>query len=274
VKKLASDHGIMLVFDGSLISENAYFIKKREKGYADKSIQEIIWELMEYVDLFYMSARKSTSVRGGMICTNKKEYYDRLLDWLPVYEGFSTYGGMSTKEIEAMHVGLREMTDVAVAGAGPDFIEYFVQRMLDAGLPAVTPAGGLAAHLDAKRFVTHLPQSQYQAGALAAAIYIASGVRCMERGTISNDRTPDGNDVYADLELARLALPRRVYTMSHIEYVVDRLSWLYKNRKLIGGLRFVQEPKVLRFFFGRLEALDNWGAKLAAAFKSEFGPDC
>ena len=96
----------------------------------------------------------------------------------------------------------------------------------------------------------------------------------MERGTISNDRTPDGNDVYADLELARLALPRRVYTMSHIEYVVDRLSWLYKNRKLIGGLRFVQEPKVLRFFFGRLEALDRWDIKLAAAFKSEFGPDC
>ncbi|MCX6601049.1 MAG: tryptophanase [bacterium] len=274
VKKLASDNGIMLVFDGSLLSENAYFIKKREKGYADKSIQEIIWELMEYVDLFYMSARKSTSVRGGMICTNKKEYYDRLLDWLPVYEGFSTYGGMSTKEIEAMHVGLREMTDVAVAGAGPEFIEYFVQRMLDAGLPAVTPAGGLAAHVDAKRFVTHLPQSQYQAGALAAAIYIASGVRCMERGTISNDRAADGSDVYADLELARLALPRRVYTMSHIEYVVDRLSWLYKNRKLIGGLRFVQEPKVLRFFFGRLEALDRWDIKLAAAFKSEFGPDC
>jgi tyrosine phenol-lyase len=274
VKEIADAHGIMLVFDGSLLSENAYFIKLREPGYAGKSIQEIIWELMQYADIFYMSARKSTSVRGGMICTNRKEYYDRLLDWLPVYEGFSTYGGMSTKEIEAMAVGLREMTDISVAGAGPEFIEYFVRRMVEAGLPAVTPAGGLAAHVDAKRFVTHLPQSQYQAGALAAAIYLASGVRCMERGTISNDRAPDGSDVYADLELARLALPRRVYTMSHIEYVVDRLTWLYKNRQLIGGLRFVQEPKVLRFFFGRLEALNDWSAKLVQAFKSEFGPDC
>jgi tryptophanase len=208
-----------------------------------------------------------------MICTNRKDYYDRLLDWLPVYEGFSTYGGMSTKEIEAMAVGLREMTDINVAGAGPEFIEYFVRRMLESGLPVVTPAGGLAAHLDAKRFVPHLPQSQYQAGALAAAVYIASGVRCMERGTISNDRLPDGSDVYADLELARLALPRRVYTMSHIEYVVDRLTWLYKNRQLIGGLRFVQEPKVLRFFFGRLEALDRWDIKLADAFKAAFGPN-
>ncbi len=273
VKEIASANGIMLVFDGSLLSENAYFIKMREPGYSGKTIQEIIWELMQYVDLFYLSARKSTSVRGGMICTNRKEYYDRLLDWLPVYEGFSTYGGMSTKEIEAMAVGLREMTDVNVAGAGPEFIEYFVKRMVESGLPAVTPPGGLAAHLDAKRFVSHVPVSGYQAGALAAAIYIASGVRCMERGTISNDRAPDGSDVYADLELARLALPRRVYTMSHIEYVVDRLTWLYKNRQLIGGLRFVQEPKVLRFFFGRLEALDKWDIKLADAFKADFGPN-
>jgi tryptophanase len=273
VKEIASANGIMLVFDGSLLSENAYFIKMREPGYSGKSIQEIIWELMQYVDLFYLSARKSTSVRGGMICTNRKDYYDRLLDWLPVYEGFSTYGGMSTKEIEAMAVGLREMTDVNVAGAGPEFIEYFVRRMLESGLPVVTPAGGLAAHLDAKRFVPHVPQSQYQAGALAAAIYITSGVRSMERGTISMDRAPDGSDVLADLELARLALPRRVYTMSHIEYVVDRLTWLYKNRHLIGGLRFVQEPKVLRFFFGRLEALDRWDIKLADAFKAAFGPN-
>jgi tryptophanase len=271
VKEIAARHGIPLVFDGSLISENAFFIKQREKGYADKSIREIIRELMSVVDLFYLSARKSTSVRGGMIATNRKEYYDRLLEWLPVYEGFATYGGMSTKEIEAMAVGLREMTDVTVAGAAPDFIEYFVGRLLANGVPAVTPAGGLACHVDAKRFLPQLPQSQYPAGALAAAIYIASGVRSMERGTISMDRDAKGNEVFADLELARLAVPRRVYTMSQIEYAVDRLTWLYQHRDLVKGLRFVQEPKVLRFFFGRLEPLDNWGAQLRKAFETDFG---
>ena len=274
VKEIAAKYGIPLVFDGSLLSENAYFIKMREEGYADKSIRDIIREMMSVVDIFYMSARKSTSVRGGMIATNQKDYYDRLLAWLPVYEGFATYGGMSTKEIEAMAVGLREMTDVNVAGISPEFVQYFVGKLLENGVPAVTPPGGLAAHVDAKRFLPHIPQSEYPAGALATAIYLASGVRSMERGTISMDRDSEGREVYADLELARLAVPRRVYTLSQIEYAVDRLTWLYKNRKLVKGLKFVQEPKVLRFFFGRLEPLDNWGTKLAKAFEAEFGPNC
>ncbi|MDZ7290368.1 MAG: tryptophanase [candidate division KSB1 bacterium] len=274
VKKMASAHNIPLVYDGSLISENAYFIKQREEGYANKSITEIIAEMMSLVDIFYLSARKSTSVRGGMIATNNKEYYDRLLAWLPVYEGFATYGGMSTKEIEAMAVGLREMTDVNVAGISPEFIQYFVNRLLENEIPVVTPPGGLACHVDAKRFLPHLPQSQYPAGALAAAIYIASGVRSMERGTISMDRDAEGREVYADLELARLAIPRRVYTLSQIEYTVDRLTWLYKHRDLVKGLRFVEEPKVLRFFFGRLQPLDNWGTELAKAFEADFGASC
>ena len=144
---------------------------------------------------------------------------------------------------------------------------------METGIPVVTPAGGLAAHVDAKRFVPHIPQSEYPAGALAAAVYIASGARPMERGTISNDRDENGNEVYADLELARLAVPRRVYTLSHIEYMVDRLGWLYKHRELVKGLKFVQEPKVLRFFFGKLDVLDNWAAKLGKAFEADFGPD-
>ncbi|MBM3326866.1 MAG: tryptophanase [Calditrichaeota bacterium] len=274
VREIATKHNIKLVFDGSLLSENAYFVKQREKGYENKSIQEIIWEMMSLADIFYMSARKSTSVRGGMICTNHKKYYDLLLDWLPVYEGFSTYGGMSTKEIEAMTVGLREMTQLEVAGAGPDFIKYFVERMVEEGLPAVTPPGGLAAHLDAKRFLPHIPQEGYQAGALTAAIYLASGARSMERGTVSMERAPDGTEMYADLELARMALPRRVYTMSHIEYMVDRLKWLYTHRELVGKLKFVHEPPVLRFFFGRMEALDGWEKKLVDAFIADFGENC
>ena len=271
VKQLAAAHNIPLVFDGSLISENAYFIQQREEGYADKSVLEIIREMMSMVDIFYLSARKSTSVRGGMIATNTKSYYDRLRDWLPVYEGFATYGGMSTKEIEAMTVGLREMTDSNVAGAAPEMVQYFVGRLLENEVPVVTPAGGLACHVDAKRFLPHVPQSEYPAGALAAAIYVASGVRSMERGTISMDRNAEGREVYADLELARLAVPRRVYTVSQIEYAVDRVTWLHRHRDLVKGLKFVEEPKVLRFFFGKLQALDCWSTRLAEAFQNEFG---
>jgi len=274
VRAVCTEQNILLVYDGSLISENAYFIKMREPGYADKSIQEIIHEMMSMVDIFYLSARKSCCVRGGLIAMNNKDYYDKLLAWLPVYEGFATYGGMSTKEIEAMAVGIREFTDISVAGQTPEFIAYFVNRLLEEGVPAVTPPGGLACHVDARRFVPHIPVEQYQAGALAAAIYIASGTRSMERGTVSVDRDPHtGKELYADIELARMALPRRVYTMSHIEYMVDRLSWLYKNRSLIGGLKFTFEPPVLRFFFGRMEPLADWGSKLAQAFEAEFGPD-
>jgi tryptophanase len=271
VKKIASEHKIPLVYDGSLISENAYFIKKREKGYENKSITEIIKEMMIFADIFYLSGRKSSCVRGGFIATNNREFYEKIKPWLPVYEGFLTYGGMSTKEIEAMAVGLREMTDINVAGSAAEFVKYFAERLIENKISVVTPPGGLACHVDAKLFLPHLPQSQYPAGALSTAIYIASGVRSMERGTISMDRDANGNEVFSDLELSRLAVPRRVYSMSQIEYVVDRISWLYKHRDLVKGLKFIEEPPVLRFFFGKLEPLDNWGERLGEAFKKEFG---
>jgi tyrosine phenol-lyase len=272
VKEIASKHGIPLVFDASLISENAYLIHEREAECQECSIADIILRMMEYVDIMYLSGRKSAAVRGGLIATNHNEYYNQILNWLPVYEGFATYGGMSTKEVEAMAVGLREMTDPMVAGSGAEFVRYFVERLCDEGVPVVTPAGGLACHVDALRFAPHLSQKEYVAGAVAAAIYIASGIRSMERGTISTDRDPaTGEEIMADLELARLAVPRRTYTMSHIEYAVDRISWLYRHREMIHGLKFTQEPPVLRFFFGRLAPVDNWGAELAAAFKAEFG---
>jgi tyrosine phenol-lyase len=271
VKKIASEHKIPLVFDGSLISENAYFIRQREKGYENKSITEIIKELMSLVDIFYLSGRKSSCVRGGFIATNNKEVYEKIKPWLPVYEGFLTYGGMSTKEIEAMAVGIREMTEINVAGSAAELVKYFCGRLIESKIPVVTPPGGLACHLDAKLFLPHLPQSQYPSGALAAAVYIVSGVRSMERGTISMDRDEKGNEVFSDLELTRLAVPRRTYTMAQVEYVVDRIIWLYKHRDLVGGLKFIEEPPVLRFFFGKLEALNNWDVKLAEVFKKEIG---
>jgi tryptophanase len=175
------------------------------------------------------------------------------------------------REIGAMAVGVREMVDPSVAGSVVEQIKYFVKRLTETGIPVVTPAGGLACHLDAMKFLPHVPQSQYPAGALSAALYIASGIRSMERGTISVDRDKEGKETMADIELTRIALPRRVYTVSHIEYAIDRINWLYKHRNLIKGLKFVFEPPVLRFFDGRLEPIDNWGKDLCEAFKKELG---
>ncbi len=274
VKALIEPLGIFLVLDGSLISENAYFIRQREPGYENASIRDIILEMMGVADLCYLSGRKSCSVRGGLIATNRKDLDEAIRPWLPVYEGFFTYGGMSSKEIEAMAVGMREMTDLEVAGSSADAIKYFVGLLLEKGVPVVTPPGGLACHVDAMRFIDHVPQSEYPAGALAAAAYIASGTRGMERGSVSMDRDAQGNDVPADMELLRLAVPRRVFTMSHFQYVADRMEWLYRHRKLIGGLEFYEEPPVLRFFAGLMKPKNNWGAALAEAFEKDFGAEC
>ena len=271
IRRICDENSLLLVLDGSLICENAYLIGQREKGYEKKTVADIVREICSIVDLYYMSGRKNTSVRGGMICTNNKQLFDKIRPWLPVYEGFYTYGGMSMREIGAMTVGVREMVDPTVAGCSVEQIKYFVNRLLETDIPVVTPPGGLACHLDATGFLPHIPQNQYPAGALAAALYISSGVRSMERGTVSMERDKDGREVMADVELTRIALPRRVYTMSHIEYAIDRINWLYKHRSLVKGLKFVFEPPVLRFFDGRMEPLDNWGRTLVDAFKKEMG---
>jgi tyrosine phenol-lyase len=274
VKTVAKEHGLLLILDGSLIGENAYFIKQREAGYASKSIQDILTEMMSYVDIFYMSGRKSGGARGGLIATNIKEHFNHLMTWLPVYEGFSTYGGMSTKEIEAMAVGLEEMTQTEVAGSSPELIQYFAERLQASGVPVVTPPGGLGCHIDARAFLPDIPPLQYPAEALNAAMYLISGARGVERGTMSEDRDHDGNEVTARMELVRIAIPRRAFTLGHIEYVAERVAWLYRHKDLIGGLRFVEEPPVMRFFFGRLEPLGgDWGEKLVAAFRADFGDE-
>ena len=275
VKQIAAQHGIPVLVDGSLISENAYFIKEREKPYADWTVAAITKEIMNQADFMYMSGRKSTCVRGGFIATNSKEHYDRMAPWLPVYEGFFTYGGMSSKEIEAMAVGVREMVDYEVASSSADLIRYFVELLCEKKIPAVTPPGGLACHVDARRFLPHVPSLQYTAGAFVAALYLVSGVRAMERGTISNDRDMETRqEIPADLELGRLAVPRRVYSMSHCHYIADRLEWLMQHRDLVGGLKFYEEPPILRFFVGKLNPINDWGRKLVDAFKKDFGDNC
>jgi tryptophanase len=222
-------------------------------------------------DLVYFSSRKVSSTRGGGICTNSVELFDKLKDLVILYEGFLTYGGMSVREIEAMAVGLRETQDETCISQSPSFIKYLVETLDAKGVPVITPPGGLGCHVDAGGFLPHVPQSEYPAGALVAAYYIASGVRTMERGTISSVRDANGNDVLADVELMRLAMPRRVFTLSQVKYAADRLIWLHENRNLIGGLKFEFEPAVLRFFLGRLRPTSDWPTKLVAKFKADFG---
>ncbi|MFA5780825.1 MAG: tryptophanase [Bacteroidales bacterium] len=271
VKKACTQNGILFVLDGSLITENAYLITQREKEYENKTVAEVVKEMCSLADIYYMSSRKNTCVRGGCIATNNEKLFKMFEPWLPLYEGFFTYGGMSMREVGAMAVGMREMCDIGVASAPVDQIAYFINKLDKMGIPVVTPPGALGGHIDAKRFAPHLPKEQYIAGSLAAAFFIVSGVRTMERGTISMDRDKEGNDVYAELELMRVALPRRVYSIAHVEYIIDRLNWLYKHRELVGGLKFVSEPPVLRFFLGRLDSVGDWSRKLCDAYKKDFG---
>ena len=271
VKEVASKHGLMLVLDASLIGENAYFIKKREPGYENATIQSICHEMVGLADITYLSTRKSGSSRGGLILTNSKEIFEQMRDLVPLFEGFLTYGGMSTKEIEAMAVGLDEMLNEDVAGASPNMVEFLVKMLDKEGVPVITPAGALGCHIDSMKFIPHVPQNQYPAGALAAAYFIVSGTRGMERGTISTDRAQSGEEIMADVELLRLAIPRRAFTASQMMFVADRLKWLLEHRDLVGGLRFTEEPPVLRFFLGRLEPVSDWPEKLVEAFRKDFG---
>lgn len=271
VRQVADEHGIMIVLDASLIGENAYFIKKREDAYKNVAIVDILREMCNLSDLVYFSSRKVSSTRGGGICTNRKDLFDKMKDLIPLYEGFFTYGGMSVREVEAMAVGLYETTDETVICQSPEFIRYIVGELDKLGIPVITPAGGLGCHIDCKSFIPHVPQSEYPAGALAAALFIVSGIRGMERGTISSVRDENGNDILADMELLRLAFPRRVFTLSQVKYIIDRLTWLFANRDLIGGLKFYEEPPVLRFFAGKLEPTSDWPQKLMKKFRADFG---
>ncbi|WP_010662819.1 tryptophanase [Marinilabilia salmonicolor] len=271
VKRVADENGIMIVLDASLIGENAWFIKQREEEFKNTSIREILRTMCSIADIVYFSSRKVSSTRGGGICTNNHDLFLKMRDLIPLYEGFLTYGGMSVREIEAMAVGLQETTDETVISQSPSFIEYTVKELDAMGIPVITPAGALGCHIDAMSFLDHIPQKEYPAGALAAALYIISGCRGMERGTISSVRDENGEDVLADMELLRLAFPRRVFTLSQTKFLIDRVHWLFENRKLVGGLKFVDEPEVLRFFMGRLAPVSDWPKKLVEKFKEDFG---
>ena len=271
VRAIADKYGIRLVLDCSLIGENAYLVLQREEEFKGSDMKTVIHAMTSLADLCYFSARKLSSSRGGGMCTDSMEIFKEMEALVPLYEGFMTYGGMSIREIEAMAVGLYETLDETVISQSPTFIKYLVGELDKKGIPVIKPAGVLGVHLDAMQICAHIPQTQYPAGALAAALFLVSGIRGMERGSISNQRDEYGNETYADMELLRLAVPRRVFTLSQIKYVEDRLTWLYENRSLIGGLKFNYEPPVLRFFMGKLEPTSDWPQKLVAKFKEDFG---
>ena len=270
---LAKKYGVLTVLDASLLQDNLYFIKTREENLKDKSTREITRMVADLFDIIYLSARKFGFARGGALMIRDKDIYDSMQDMIPMFEGFLTYGGMSVKEMEAMTVGFDESMDMDIISQGPQFVDYAVRHLDAYGIPVITPGGGLGAHIDAGDFLSHVPQEQYPAGALACALYICGGIRGMERGTLSEERNPDGSERMASMELVRLAMPRRVFTLSQTEYVLDRVKWVYDHRHLIGGLRFVHEPATLRFFTGVLEPVSDWPERLAEAYRADFGDE-
>jgi tryptophanase len=271
VRAVCDEFGILLLMDASLLADNLHFIKTREEGCRDLSVREIMRRVCSLFDIMYFSARKLGCVRGGGICVRTEELYRSMRSLVPLYEGFLTYGGMSVREIEALAIGLEETMDEDMISQGPQFIAYMVDELVRRGVPVITPPGGLGCHVNAMEFLPQVPQNQYPAAALGSALYIAGGIRGMERGTLSEEREPDGTEKLADMELLRLALPRRVFTLSQVEYTIDRLCWLYENRDLVDGLVFTEEPEILRFFYGRLAPISDWQEKLVAKFRADLG---
>ncbi len=271
VADICHRYGVMSVLDASLLQDNVYFMKQREAQCKYMNTREIYHLLAAKCDIVYFSARKLGFARGGIITSVDPKYTDQMLEYIPLYEGFLTYGGMDVRAMEALAQGLYESLDMEYINQGPEFIAYLVDELDRYGVPVVKPAGGLGAHLNCSAFLPDMPHDQYPAAAVAAALYIAGGIRGMERGTVSEQRNPDGTERFAELELLRLAVPRRVYTLSQIKYVADRVKWVWDNRQLIGGLKWTKEPKVLRFFTGRMKQIGHWQEELAAKFREDFG---
>jgi tyrosine phenol-lyase len=260
-RNLRSDgRPIRILFDATRCAENAFFIKQREEGYAGKPIRTILREMMSYGDGCTMSGKKDNLVNiGGFVATNEKDVYDRLTQMVVVFEGMPTYGGLAGRDMEAMARGIYEMVDDDYMAFRIGQVQYLGDRLKEAGVPIVKPVGGHAVFLDARTFLDHVPQAEYPAQALAAALYVDSGVRGMERGNVSAGRDKDGKERFPKLEMVRLTIPRRVYTDRHMDVVAGSVIDLHKQRKTIGGLRMSYEPPQLRFFTARFEPLQGDG---------------
>jgi len=250
-------HGVLLVHDMTRVAENAYFIQQREPGFADHTVAAIVHEICSLTDAATMSAKKDALVNiGGFLAMNDDDLYRRACDLIVVYEGLHTYGGLAGRDMEAMAIGIRESVDDNHIRARVGQVEYLGEKLSAAGVPIVRPIGGHAVFLDARRILPHLPQEQYPAQALAAALYLDAGIRSMERGIVSAGRdAKTGQNHMPRLELVRLTIPRRVYTQAHMDVVAESVIEVAANASGISGLRFSYEPKELRFFLGRFEPL-------------------
>jgi len=257
VAQWARQYNIPIIFDATRAVENCYFIQQREPGYQNKPVREILREMMSYAESITMSSKKDNLVNiGGFIATNNEDFFTRAKEMVVVYEGLHTYGGLAGRDMEAIARGIYEMVEDAYIAFRVKQVEYLGNRLLAAGIPTVVPIGGHAVFIDAKRFLPHIPQEQFPAQALAAALYVDSGVRGMERGIVSAGRDPKtGHHRVPKLELVRLAIPRRVYTNLHMDVVAESCMALYEEREKIRGLKMVYEPERLRFFQARFEPL-------------------
>jgi tyrosine phenol-lyase len=255
LRQLCDRYDIPIVLDATRAIENAYFIQQREPGYQDKTVAEILKEYCSYTDTCTMSAKKDTLVNiGGWLATNDERLFNEARNMVVIYEGLHTYGGLAGRDMEAMARGIGESVDDDHIRARVGQVEYLGQHLIDWGIPVVRPIGGHAIFLDARAIYGHIPQDQFPAQALAADLYIDSGVRSMERGVVSAGRDPKtGDHRYPKLEMVRLTIPRRVYTQAHMDVVAESVLGVYQNREQARGLKFVYEPKYLRFFQAQFE---------------------
>jgi len=257
VKALAHQHGIRVILDAARVVENAFFIQSREPGCQDRSIASIVRELCDQTDGCTMSAKKDPLVNiGGFLAVNDPAIYEEAANLAVIYEGLHTYGGMAGRDMEALATGIEESLADEHIRARVGQVLYLGQKLMDAGVPIVQPVGGHGVFLDARAILSHIPQEQYPAQALAAALYLDSGVRSMERGIVSAGRNQKtGEENKPRLELVRLTIPRRVYTQAHMDVVAESVEEVYAARETIRGLRMIHEPKYLRFFQARFEPL-------------------
>lgn len=250
ISRVARQAGIPFYVDACRFAENGHFIKRREAGFENSSALEIAREMFSYADGCTMSAKKDSFANiGGFLCTNDAELAHRERNILILTEGFPTYGGLAGRDLEAIAVGLREVLDEHYLDYRLLSTRYVVERLHKSGIPVVTPAGGHAVYLDARRFLPHIEPLQYPGQALAVELYLEAGIRCVEIGTVMFGADPHtGEERPARLDLVRLAIPRRVYTQSHMDYVLEGVGLVWERRADIRGMRIVRAPKFLRHF--------------------------
>lgn len=257
VKQICTEHNIPLFIDACRFAENSYFIKLREEGYANTSVREIAKELFSYADGCTMSAKKDAFANiGGFLAMHNKELALQCRNLLVITEGFPTYGGLAGRDLEAIAIGLNEVLDENYLQYRIRSIEYLTNKLIAAGVPVMQPAGGHAVYLDAKEFLSHIPVEQYPGQALVGALYLHGGIRSVEIGSLMFGKYDNQKKLIpAALELVRLAIPRRVYTQSHIDYVAEVIIEVFNNRTEIKGLAITEEAPMLRHFTARLKPI-------------------